>query len=238
MRASSHFMATKCKHDYVPYPRELMALYCSRCEHRKSTVKSVAHYNRRRRVFRGTRHLLSAVAMFDAPSTEFLLRTRQVAGVATNTAHVHITLVDGLRAPVPELLQQLYNALLVHPTFKVSRVYYVDTKQKDKKLVCLEVEPMNVSVKNALSSLSSSPVCVLPQWQLHVALGTCSSSLAKDVIGKIPVTGTTVRVALETLALLAPNSQAAEMARPSPHPLAFTLPVIEPSYTPVPCPPA
>lgn len=233
-RLPSTMPSTSCKHNYVPYARELKALYCSHCSHRKRTVNNITYYNKRRREFRRSQNLLATVARLDQNSCNFITRLRSFCGIYSNTANIHVTLVDGLRGQVPILMRNLYYSVLSNPSLIISHAFCVKTMQKTKKLVCLELEPKSTQLRSALKQLSSHEICILPQWELHVALGTVPTTQEKHVLSRMStLEGLSVNLDLRSLLLLASNRQAAENACPT-NTEAFTLPVIEPSYRPPP----
>lgn len=216
---------------FMPHWRELMVLVCPNCGGRKKkTLKSVPHYNRIRRRARLELSLLSATAQLDTASTALVERIRTTAGITSNTSHAHVTLVEGLSTPVPPReLRNLHDALVACPGAVVIGAHCVKTRTKGSMLVVLQLALQSPQLAAAAAVLADHPTCRLPQWPLHIALGTAHTTTARDTAAHLAASyrGTFLHLATDRMALLgARNHDVGAAARQ--HSSTFTLPLILP----------
>lgn len=159
------------KRHYVPHKRELMVLVCA-CGRQKRTTKRVPHYNMKRRQLRFAEDLETISVPLNSSSAKLIQCARTHTSLENNTAIVHVTLVEGMRAPLPDALVQALSAALARaPGFTVRDANLVTCKRdKNRALVIFELEPPP-AVAERVRALAMHSGCILLQWPLQVALG-------------------------------------------------------------------
>lgn len=205
---------------YVPHRTALMVLACERCGGRKPSTKSVSHYNQKRRQLRVAQQLVSVSAPLDAGSALFVADLAASHRLTSNTAMPHVTFVEGLQAPPPPSeLHELCVELARRPELIVVGAKCVPTRrEKGVLLVCLALG-MGDRLCEAARALAAHDTCRLPQWPLHVALGTAPAARAKQ--------------SARTLQLISADRRTAPVLRVAPEHIA----VLDPLWTPAAWPP-
>lgn len=176
----------------------------------KSTTKNVPLYNQKRYKLRVAEDLETISVPLTASSMTLIERVRASATLVSNPALVHVTLVEGLRAAMPNtLIQELSNALATAPVLKVRNAKLVACDgDKNYTLVTLELEPVAAAVAKRVRALVLHSSCILPQWPLHVALGVAPKAQAERAARVLLDShrGTVLAVDASRLATLPPST--------------------------------
>ena len=162
-----------------------------------------------RRRTKKTLGLLSASVPLDAQSFVIFDHTSKSCGVISNTNTAHLTLVDGYMVSwgnneYSNWLQfTLRMALHNNPSVITNSLHTVPRLSNAQTL--LVVADVSASFnKNAAKRLVQK--CALPQFPLHLAVGTCSSD-ADDTLALAPkqLVGLKLNVDVTFLSILAPS---------------------------------
>lgn len=164
---------------YVPHKHKLMVLVCANCGCRKRSTKSVTDYNKKRRKLRLAEDLETISFSLTASSTTLIECALASASLAKHKAFAHVTLVEGLRAPLPDQhMRALSAALASAKTLTIcDATLMARTHEKNFRLVTLELEPAT-ALAIQVRTLALTTGCMLPQWKLHIGLGLAPKDLA------------------------------------------------------------
>jgi hypothetical protein len=180
-----------CKYCYLP--RLPARLYNGRLEE-----ITVDWYNAVRRSFKVDNGLTSILVPLTRETADQILEVGRKYGIASNTALVHVTFVEGLppiAADLPrqerdekrqtrdEQIEGLRSACRSWPGLQVLSANCVPTLSDDSMLVVLNLQYMSDTVVHALQPLLQQTR--MPQWPLHCAVGVVDKHKADASAAKL-----------------------------------------------------
>jgi hypothetical protein len=135
--------------------------------------------------------LTSILVPLTRASADLILEVGRKYGIVSNTALVHVTLVEGLPPIAVERPRQIRDAQIERvrsacrswPGFQVLGTNYVSTLSDDSMLVVLSLQYMGDSVVHALQPLLQQSR--MPQWPLHCAVGVVDKHKADKAAAKL-----------------------------------------------------
>jgi hypothetical protein len=191
-RKNHPYDSFKCT--YEPDPQHLMAVTpCKYCNlpGRQDKV-TVDWYNAVRRSFKEDKGLTSILAPLTREAADLVSNEGRKYGIISNTALVHVTLVDGLpsvsedpheRKTREEQIEGIRSASRSRPGLKVLGANCIATWSNDSMLVVLKLQYASDHVVHAVQPLLEQ--ARMPQWPFHCAVGIVEKTKADEAASNL-----------------------------------------------------
>lgn len=165
------------KHVFCAHPTQLHSIACLYCgkeayaNHDDSLDTKLLKYLSSRRKLRMLENLWSLLVPIHTISALLTNQVLKAAGVVSNKGCLHLTLLEGVPEDQCFDLKTTILALWKHPTLTMDSIQALPTIDESKKLVVVSVTFSSPKLRSSLAHTQTH----LPQWPLHVALGTIST---------------------------------------------------------------
>ena len=161
--------------------------------------------------------LLSASVPLDSQSCALLDHAAQSCGILPNTNAAHFTIVEGICIPRAkcqsansEWIECISNELLLigdalrnNPTITIESLHYVPSLGDKRTVLVVANVPSAFDAELTINILEH---CALPQFPLHIVVGTCSTDAVEGALASASekLVGLTLSLNVSLLAVLAP----------------------------------
>ena len=178
---------------------------------------SIAEYLWCRRQTKRFAGLLSLCLKLDSQSHNFLSGVASSLGIVSNTASIHLTLLEGIKPEysaewfgrMASSLEHLYKALTADSYMTVVGLRRVPRHSEEGTALIVADVSISHEAEAARGRIIKAYRVMLPQFQLHIALGACGEADVDSILNELNQHGIGQRLSLDfrSLIVLAPTTQ-------------------------------